>query len=64
MSSLKKIVGVVLEILTFSLISVSPYSIFNLSIFTKTQEYYLYSYLVLCIKFEVSNFISFGNIKL
>ena len=60
--SLKKIVWTVLEIFTSGFISGLPYPTFHFSIFFKTWKYYPYTYLVLCIKFGVSIFISFGDI--
>ena len=60
-SSFKKIVRTVLETLTSSLISGSPY--FGFSISTKMWKYYLYISLALCIKCNVSIAISFGDIK-
>ena len=53
--NLKKIVGVIFKIFISGLVS-------SLSCPTsKTWKYYLYAYLVLCIKFSVSIFISFRD---
>ena len=62
-SSLKKIVSVVLGILTSGLIYDSLYPISGFSIFAKIWKYYLCLYLVLWIKFCSPIFISFGYIK-
>ena len=59
----KKIVGAVFEIFTSGLIFGLPYPTFDFQIFVKTGKYYLCSSLVHFIKFGVSIFISFGDIK-
>ena len=62
-SSLKEMVRAVFEILTSDLISGSPKSTFGFSTFAKTWKYHLSIYVVLVVKFSVSIFISFGDIK-
>ena len=59
LSNLKKIIRVVFETFTPGLSC--PTSGFQ--IFVKTLKYYLYTHMILSIKFYVFNFISFWNVK-
>ena len=58
-SSFKKIVRAVFEILTSDFISGFVYPTSEFSIFTKAWQTYLHTYLALCTKFVVSVFIRF-----
>ena len=63
MPCLKKIGKAVFQIITSGFISEFLYSNSNFSIFAKTWEYYLCTFFALCIKFDVSIFIGFIDIK-
>ena len=60
---MKKIVRAVFEIFTSGLLSGLPYLTSGFSTFVKTWKYYLYIHVVLCLKFGISNFFSFQDIR-
>ena len=64
MPCLKKIGKAVFQIITSGFISEFLYSNSNFSIFAKTWEYYLCTFFALCIKFDVSIFISYGALNI